>query len=72
MFSFASSVRGVQNWYWVNTTSSVYARACRNMEQGMISIVASNACGVPQADFQGFENPFWEVSQAFKIKRIFF
>ena len=72
MVCFASSVRGVQNWYWVNTTSSVYARACHSMEQGLISIVASNACGVQQANFQGFENHFRTSPKPKKTKRIIF
>lgn len=72
MSSFASSVRGVQNWYWVNTTSSVYARACRSMEQGLISIVASNVCAVAHTDFQSFENHFRTSPKLQKTKRIIF
>lgn len=62
----------MQNRYWVNTIYFVYAGVYHSMEQELISIIASNACGAPQVNFQGFENQFWEVSQALKIKRIIF
>ena len=67
MSSFASSVRGVQNWYWVNTTSFVYARGYTSYGTGMITKIASNVCGVPHTDFQGFENIFGKSPKPSKI-----
>ena len=39
---------------------------------GRVTNLASNACGVPQANFQGFENTFGKSPKPSKIKRIFF
>lgn len=72
MFSFDEPFRDYQNRYWVNTTSSVYARACRSMEQGLISIIASNVCAVAHTDFQSFENHFRTSPKLQKTKRIIF
>jgi len=64
-----------KNCKWTPTCVACYIsirEVCHSMVRGLISIVASNACATAQVDFQGFENQFWEVPQALKIKRIIF
>ena len=53
---FASSMKDVQNRYWVNTIYSVYAIGDTSYGTGLITKIASNVSGCPLDNFQGFEN----------------